>query len=138
MFGPSAPDHRDAFATVMSSTMTNFAKVVASAVRPPRPFQQRTRDVMDVELAVTSSSSSINNSNSRTSPGDAVPFAGVLMDRDVDEVSSGRCRSRLQRLSPLRLPDFSLTPHSSPVGARLPLFLPRWMELSLSNLGFLQ
>ena len=86
-------DHRDVFATVMSSTMTNFAKVVASAVHPSRPFQQNVRaGVMDVKLAVTSSSC-INNSNSsfsRTSPGDAVPFSGVLADRDVDEVCSGR------------------------------------------------
>ena len=58
-----------------------------------------------------------------------VPFAGVLADSDVDEVNSGQCRSRLQRLSPLPLPDLSLTPHSSPVGARLHLFLPRWMDL---------
>ena len=43
VFGPSAlqavQDHRDAFTTVMSLTMTDFAKVVASAVRPPRQFQ---------------------------------------------------------------------------------------------------
>ena len=47
VFGPSAlqavQDHRNAFITVMSSTMTDFAKVVASAVRPPRQYQQNAR-----------------------------------------------------------------------------------------------
>ena len=43
VFGPSAlqavQGHRDAFTTVMFSTMTDFAKVVAS----PHQFQQNTR-----------------------------------------------------------------------------------------------
>ena len=47
VFGPSAlqavQDHRDSFTTVMSSTMTDFAKVVASAVRPPCQFQRNAR-----------------------------------------------------------------------------------------------
>ena len=78
VFGPTAlqavQDHRDAFTTVMSSTMTNFAKVVASAVHPPCQFHRTRASVVDMELGVTSSSS-INNSNgsiSRSSPGDAV------------------------------------------------------------------